>query len=82
MRVSASLSGISTPTLYAAPNYVFRDISDGQSNASGGANGYVSGPGWDGCTGLGGVNGGALEYVLQGGSVAILPLLLGPLLLT
>jgi kumamolisin len=72
--------GYLNPILYAAPDYVFRDISDGQSNASGGANGYVSGPGWDGCTGLGSVNGIALKYVLQGGADAILALLPTPLL--
>jgi len=59
--------GYLNPNLYAMPySYVFRDINDGQSNASGGAPGYKSGPGWDACTGLGGVNGTALEYALQG----------------
>ncbi|HEY3836565.1 MAG TPA: S53 family peptidase, partial [Bryobacteraceae bacterium] len=66
--------GYLNPILYAAPNYVFRDISDGQSNATGGANGYVSGPGWDGCTGLGSVDGIALKYLLQGGPDAVSPL--------
>ena len=74
--------GYLNPTLYAAPNYVFQDISDGQSNATGGANGYVSGPGWDGCTGLGSVNGIALKYVLQGGPDAVSPLLLRPMLIS
>jgi hypothetical protein len=59
--------GYLNPYLYAAPySYVFRDINDGLSNASGGAKGYVSGPGWDACTGLGSVHGTALEYVLLG----------------
>ncbi len=74
--------GYLNPILYTAPDYVFRDISDGQSNAAGGANGYVSGPGWDGCTGLGSVNGIALKYVLQGGPDAVSPLLLRPLLVS
>jgi kumamolisin len=38
---------------------VFRDIADGGSNAAGGAPGYISGPGWDACTGLGSINGNA-----------------------
>ena len=59
--------GYLNPNLYALPYaYVFRDISDGVSNASGGAPGYTSGPGWDGCTGLGGVNGTALLTALGG----------------
>lgn len=65
------------PFLYAGPDYVFRDISDGLTNTHGGAKGYVCGPGWDACTGLGGVNGAALRYALQGGGAdALLPLLL------
>ena len=72
--------GYLNPTLYSAPEFVFRDIIDGQSNATGGSKGYVSGPGWDGCTGLGSVNGIALQYVLQGGADAISSLLLTPLL--
>jgi kumamolisin len=68
--------GYLNPTLYAGPNYVFRDIADGQSNSWSGSPGYFSGPGWDACTGLGVVNGLALKYALQGGPDAILPLLL------
>jgi len=45
---------------------VYRDIHDGISNASGGAPGYKSGPGWDACTGFGSVNGTALWYALEG----------------
>jgi kumamolisin len=63
--------GYLNPTLYAAPGYVFRDIADGQSNSYLGAPGYVSGPGWDACTGLGVVNGLALKYALQGGLDAL-----------
>lgn len=59
--------GYLNPNLYAVPySYVYRDISDGISNASGGAPGYTSGPGWDGCTGLGSVNGTALMTALGG----------------
>ena len=55
------------PNLYAMPYaYVYRDINDGISNASGGAPGYKSGPAWDACTGLGGVNGVALQNALRG----------------
>lgn len=59
--------GYLNPNLYAMPySYVFRDISDNKSNASGGAPGYSAGVGWDACTGLGSVNGLALEYALEG----------------
>jgi hypothetical protein len=59
--------GYLNPNLYAVPYaYAFRDINDAVSNASGGAPGYKSGPGWDACTGLGGANGVALEYALRG----------------
>jgi subtilase family serine protease len=59
--------GYLNPNLYAVPySYVYRDINDGQSNASGGAPGYKSGPGWDACTGLGSVNGAALQNALRG----------------
>jgi hypothetical protein len=51
--------------LYAlAGPYVFRDIADGRSNASGGAPGYTSHAGWDACTGLGSVDGTALLAAL------------------
>ena len=59
--------GYLNPNLYALPYaYVYRDINDGISNARGGAPGYKSGPGWDACTGLGSVNGTALENALRG----------------
>jgi hypothetical protein len=58
--------GYINPNLYAVPYpYVFRDINDGISNARGGAPGYKSGPAWDACTGLGGVNGAALQTALS-----------------
>jgi subtilase family serine protease len=63
--------GYLNPMLYALPSFVFRDIADGQSNSYLGSPGYVSGPGWDACTGLGVVNGMALKYALQGGIDAL-----------
>ena len=57
--------GYLNPSLYAIPRAsVYRDINDGISNARGGAPGYQSSPGWDACTGLGSVNGVALETAL------------------
>ena len=59
--------GFLNVNLYAAPfASAYRDINDGQSNASGGAPGYKSGPGWDACTGLGSVIGTGLEAALNG----------------
>ena len=59
--------GYLNPNLYAMPAAaVYRDINDGISIARGGAPGYASGPGWDACTGLGSVNGGALLTALRG----------------
>ena len=53
--------------LYAfAGSNVYRDINDGVSNATNGAPGYKSGPGWDACTGFGSINGTALLYALEG----------------
>ena len=63
--------GYLNPKLYAAPSSVYRDINDGISNARGGAPGYKSGPGWDACTGLGSVNGVALQNALRGAAPAI-----------
>jgi subtilase family serine protease len=59
--------GYLNPNLYALPyGYVFRDINDAASNAFGGSPGYKSGPGYDACTGLGSLNGTALEHALRG----------------
>jgi len=44
---------------------VFRDIADGRSNAVAPAPGYISGPGWDACTGLGSIKGKALLKLLR-----------------
>ena len=53
--------GFLNPFLYHHEySNIFRDIADGRSNATGGAPGYVAGPGWDGCTGLGVINGALL----------------------
>ena len=46
--------GYLNPNLYSfavARQNLYRDIADGQSNATEGAPGYTSGPGWDACTG-------------------------------
>jgi kumamolisin len=57
--------GYLNPNLYSfAGMDVFRDIADGQSNATGGAPGYTSGAGWDACTGLGSIDGNALLAVI------------------
>ena len=55
--------GYLNPNLYSfvGPS-VFRDIADGKSNATGGAPGYTSGPGWDACTGLGSIVGTGLLH--------------------
>jgi kumamolisin len=63
--------GYLNPKLYAAPSSVYRDINDGISNARGGAPGYKSGPGWDACTGLGSVNGVALQNALRDAGPAV-----------
>lgn len=58
--------GYLNPTFYGLNGTsAFRDIADGISNARGGAPGYISGPHWDGCTGLGVVNGNALLTAIQ-----------------
>jgi kumamolisin len=63
--------GYLNPTLYSRhAEHVFRDIADGRSNATGGAPGYVSVPGWDACTGLGSVKGEALLKLLHREEVA------------
>ncbi len=57
--------GFLNPLLYALNNTgVIRDIADNASNASGGAPGYTAGPGWDGATGLGVVDGQGLLAAL------------------
>jgi len=63
--------GYLNPTLYShRAAHVFRDIADGRSNATGGAPGYVSVPGWDACTGLGSIKGEALLRLLGREEVA------------
>jgi hypothetical protein len=67
--------GFLNPTLYAFADSVCRDINaqlfvtSPQNNSLGAAPnapGYPSGPGWDACTGLGVVDGGALLAALTG----------------
>lgn len=63
-------AGYLNPVLYKygiTPSMqVFQDINDGVSNASDGAPGYTSGPGWDACTGWGRLNGAKLLSALSG----------------
>jgi subtilase family serine protease len=57
--------GYVNPDLYSlSGKNVFREIADGQSNATGGAPGYTSVPGWNACTGLGSIDGNALLAVI------------------
>jgi hypothetical protein len=59
--------GYLNPNLYAFGNsLVYGDVNDGRSNAAAGAPGYVSGPGWDACTGFGSIRGDALLSALRG----------------
>jgi hypothetical protein len=59
--------GYLNPNIYAFSGpYVYVDVNDGASNASGGALGYASGPGWDACTGFGSIVGNAMEAALTG----------------
>jgi Pro-kumamolisin, activation domain len=70
-RLNANLGksvGYLNPELYSlAGTNVYRDIADGLSNATNGAPGYTSVPGWDACTGFGSIDGAALMLALQGG---------------
>ena len=72
--INASLGqnvGFLNPTLYAFDEIVCLDINDQlfpgspPDNNFAGSPGYPSGPGWDGCTGLGRIDGGALLSALQ-----------------
>ncbi len=59
--------GYINPNLYAfAGNYVYRNIADNASNASGGAPGYNSVAGWNACTGFGSIVGISMENALRG----------------
>jgi kumamolisin len=72
--------GYLNPMLYALGGTpVFRDINDGLTNSEswwdaagdnvdGPSPGYVSGPGWDACTGWGSIDGTALMTAVQQGS--------------
>jgi kumamolisin len=57
--------GFLNSTLYNLPG-ICEDVADGVSNATNGAPGYTSGPGWDACTGLGSINGSALLAAMGG----------------
>jgi kumamolisin len=57
--------GFLNPTLYQYAGSVCRDIADNIGDRTDRAPGYVSGPGWDACTGLGVVRGGALLDALR-----------------
>jgi kumamolisin len=58
--------GYLNPTLYSLTG-ICQDIDDGVSNATDGAPGYKSGPGWDACTGLGSIDGSQLLAALKAG---------------
>jgi Pro-kumamolisin, activation domain len=63
--------GYLNPDLYTfAQGYVFRDINDGFDNSVdpsfSTASGYIAGPGWDACTGLGSIDGNALLMSVRG----------------
>ncbi len=59
--------GYLNPNIYAFSGpYVYFDVNDGASNASGITPGYKSGPGWDACTGFGSIVGKAMEAALTG----------------
>ena len=70
-RINANVGfnvGYINPTLYTLPATTYRDISSPPgpaNNSSGGIQGYPAGPGWDACTGLGSVNGTALQAGLK-----------------
>ncbi len=58
--------GYLNPMLYShRAAEIYRDIADGRSNATGGAPGYISVPGWDACTGWGVIKGKALLRLLH-----------------
>jgi kumamolisin len=60
-------AGFLNPVLYTQPASAFRDIvgAPGPANNDfGRVKGYPAGTGWDACTGLGSVNGPALQTAL------------------
>ena len=66
-RVNANLgrpAGFLNPALYKLANKAFRDVSappGPATNSYNGVTGYPAGPGWDACTGLGSIDGTALQ---------------------
>jgi len=69
-RINSNLGapvGYLNTSLYTLPSSTFRDIlgAPGPANNSySGVTGYPAGPGWDACTGLGSLNGQALQKAL------------------
>jgi kumamolisin len=60
--------GFINPILYSIGAGAFRDVSGPpgpDNNSCNGVTGYPAGPGWNGCTGLGSVNGVALQNGLK-----------------
>ncbi len=65
--------GFINPVLYGAASTVFRDVVGApgpKNNSFSGVTGYPAGKGWDACTGLGSVNGVALQNALQSARTA------------
>ncbi len=61
------LAGYLNPLMYSLPASAFRDIKGAPgpaNNSFAHVEGYPAGPGWDACTGLGSVNGKALQDAL------------------
>jgi kumamolisin len=56
--------GYLNPTLYSLKG-ICQDVDDSVNNATDGAPGYKSGPGWDACTGLGSIDGSQLLAALK-----------------
>jgi kumamolisin len=71
-RINANLgrpAGYLNALLYSLPPATFRDIGGAPgpaNNSYGHVTGYPGGAGWDACTGLGSVNGSALQDQLRG----------------
>jgi kumamolisin len=67
IRCNAALGkpvGFLNPILYKLPPNILRDITVGDNKMPPDGVGYVAGPGWDACTGLGSPDGGALLAAL------------------
>ncbi|HZT92081.1 MAG TPA: S53 family peptidase [Gaiellaceae bacterium] len=68
-RINAALGrsvGYLNPLIYGSQaREAFRDVTQGDNDATGRIGGYAAGPGWDACTGLGTPRGAALLAALQ-----------------